>query len=203
MKDRKLLVFGSVVVVALLVVVASLALTFGERRRAERIVSVMQQIQVESDSRDHVIKATGSFERNADVEPPSGDQLGFVFNNRWLHYLRLASHVEFRAVITFKNGVVVDKRAWEIVSSTGCSAEIVESKRGFAIPVGFPVPANHHVVMWPDTSGRYVTRIQVQNDDTYPEDSRRADWHFDLSCMTRLGSGCRDARVMLPGAASQ
>src|SRR5437660_12382243 len=89
-------------------------------------------------------------------ELPPGDQLRLVFHNKWLHRLRVAPHVEFRATVVFNNGVAADKRAYEIVSATGCAAEVVERKRGFGIPDGFPVPPKHKVVALPDKSGQRV-----------------------------------------------
>src|SRR5262249_63497 len=120
--------------------------------------------------------------------------------NRWLRRLRLAPHTEFRVTIAFDDEVVTDKRAYEIVSTTGCAAEVVEKKRGSGTPSGFPLPPSHRVLFWPSASAGNVTRIRIENDDTYGEKERQNDWEFDLSCMTRIGGGCRDARLMLPNA---
>jgi hypothetical protein len=193
-------------IVCLLVVIgASIVFLFGiledrhQRRQAEQLLQVLQQVRVGSTDRATVVQMVRPFPQYLEELPP-GDQLTFVFYNKWLHRLRLAPQVVLRATVVFNDGVVVDKRAYEIVSTTGCAAEVVERKRGFGIPDGFPVSPKHKVGAWPDNSGQRVTRIRIENDDTYGEKERRNDWTFDLSCMTRIGRGCRDARVMLPNA---
>jgi hypothetical protein len=202
MKNPRRIVF-----VAGLLVVLGVAIVFAlgilqdhrQRGQAEQLLKVLQQIRVGSTDRATVVQMTSPFRRYQDVSS-GGDQLNFVFFNDWLHRLRLAPHVEFRVTINFNGAVVVDKRARQVVSTTGCAAEVVESERGFKVPSGFPIPPNHKLVAWPDASRQHVWRIRIEDDNTYGETQRRDDWRFDLSCMTKIGPGCRDARVMLPNA---
>jgi len=143
--------------VALLIVIGiSIVFSFGifhdyhQRRQAEQLLNVLQQVQVGSTVRATVVQMTSPFQRYADVFH-AGDQLNFVFYNKWLHRLRFAPHVEVRVWIAFNDaGVVVDKRAWELVSTTGCAVEVVERKQGVGLPKGFPIPPNHKVIGWPD-----------------------------------------------------
>jgi hypothetical protein len=196
------------IVVICLLIVFSVAIIFTvamlhdhrQRAQADQLLSVLRQIRVGSTSRATVVSMTTPFRHNVDALP-SGDQLRFVFYNKWLHRLGLAPHVEVRVAISFDGGIVVDKRAYVIVSTTGCAAEVVERKRGAKVPGGLLIPPPHNVVAWPDASGRNVTRIRIENDDTYGEAQRHNDWTFNLGCMTKIGPGCRDARVMLPNAA--
>ena len=174
-----------------------------ERRQAEQLLILLDQIRVGSTDRGTVVRLTLPFREYMEHVPPAdqSNYLGFAFQNEWLHRLRLAPPTEFRAGITFNSGVVVEKWASEFVSTTGCAATVVEGKRGFRVPSGFPVPPNHHVVAWPDASRQHVWRILIKDDDTYGEAEGRNDWSFNLTCMTQIGAGCRDARAMLPDAA--
>jgi hypothetical protein len=201
---------GIVRIVALVALLGALStVLFGilqdrhQRQQAEQLLILLDQIRVGPTDRGTVVRLTLPFREYMEHVPPAdqSDYLGFAFQNEWLHRLRLAPHTEFRVSITFNSGVVVEKRAWEIVSTTGCAATVVERKRGFGVPSGFPVPPNHHVLAWPDASGQHVWRIRIDDDDTYGEAQRRNDWLLNLTCMTHIGAGCRDARAMLPDAA--
>src|SRR5262249_33333959 len=139
-----------------------------EREQAEQLLTVLRQIHVGSMDRSTVVQVTHPFSRYVD-EVPVGQQIRFVFYNRWLRRLRLAPHTEFRVTIAFDDEVVTDKRAYEIVSTTGCAAEVVEKKRGSGTPSGFPLPPSHRVLFWPSASAGNVTRIRIENDDTYGE----------------------------------
>jgi hypothetical protein len=167
-----------------------------ERWRAEQLLITVQRIEVGTMHRGDVLRLTAPFRSHTDVM--AQDQLEFVFYNRWIHKLKLAPHSEFRIWITFnKDGVVVEKKAWELVSDSGCTAAVSEVLRGYDVSEGAPIPPNHQV-FWSDRFEDRLRRLRVQDDNTLPESQRVSDWKFSLNCMTRIGSGCRDARTMLP-----
>jgi hypothetical protein len=166
------------------------------RGRAEQLLATVQRIEVGTMHRDDVLRLAAPFRSHIDVL--TQDQLGFVFYNRWINKLKLAPHSEFRIWITFnKDGIVVEKRAWELVTDSGCTAAVSEVLRGYGVSEGSPIPPNHQV-FWSDRSEDRLRRLRVQDDNTLPESQRAKDWKFSLNCLTRIGSECRDARTMLP-----
>ena len=135
---------------------------YQERWKAERLLGVIQQIRVGSSDHASVIQMTLPFRQyRSSSEYRPGDELAFFFQNKWLHRLRLAPAAGFRVEITFIGGIVVDKRAWVMVSTTGCVAEVNERKRGFGSPDGLSSPPSHSVHASPDGSGRHVGRTSV------------------------------------------
>lgn len=180
-----------------LVFLFAIASAYNERRQAERFLLVLEQVRVGSTDRANVVRITGPFLDHMDAS--TQDQLGFVFYNKWLSRLKLASHAEFRGWISFKDGLTVQKSARELVSSSGCVATVQERIRGYGILTGVPLPPNHQVA-WSDVPPQQYRRIRIENDTTYADDERRKDWQFNLGCLTRIGRGCSDARTMLPNA---
>lgn len=190
---------SAIIAIAILVICTFLSVLLHaryERGRAEQLLTTVQRIEVGKMHRADVLQLTAPFRGHIDVL--TRDQLGFVFYNRWISTLKLAPHSEFRIWITFnKDGTVVEKRAWELVSDSGCTAAVSEVLRGYGVSEGSPVPPNHQV-FWSDRFEDRLRRLRVQDDNTLPESQRSSDWKFSLNCMTRIGSGCRDARTMLP-----
>jgi hypothetical protein len=82
-----------------------------------------------------------------------------------------------------------------LASGTGCAVSIVEDQHGYGI-VDEIEPKEHtdrHVFV--SSHKTTPSRISVYDDNTVEEIQRRADWNFNLLCLTRFG-GCTDARAM-------
>lgn len=182
--------FGSVVV----------SRAYLARRRAEQLLAMLKGIQVGRTSRVTALEMMRPFMgHGSETANGNSSQLAFAFDNDGLFFFRVAPYTEFRAMITFKNGIVVAKQAREFQPKSGCGAKVKEEIRGFGFaqgvaPEGYPSHVVHGEV--PDFAGK-TKRITVEDDNTYDETRRQADWSFDLSCMTQF-RGCDDARMMLP-----
>ena len=196
---------SALIAMALVICLGAVAHAYHERTQAERFLAVLQKIQVGTTDRATVIRMTSPFSSHREEYVRDEPQLEFLFYNEWLSRLKLATPAEFRANVTFKDGVVGSKQAWEAVNASGAAARVRERKRGFGYADRIaPGDRPNHFVRWedhwPQIAPEKVRRILIEDDDTYPESLRQKDWAFDLSCMTRLGSGCWDAHFMLPNA---
>lgn len=203
MRKRRNVIFPASFVILTIVVSAillGLLQAYRERTQAQRMLGVLQQIQVGITDKATVLQLTSPF-RDHMVSRSTKDQLGFAFYNRWLGWLGLAPYAHFWVRMDFEDSVVVLKSASEMVSNTGCVASVQESKKGLFIPNGFR--STNHIVAYSDLPPQQFVRIRIENDVTYDEAKRRKDWNFDFSCMTTIGTGCSDARKMLPDATSE
>lgn len=180
--------------------VFAMSRTHIEKRRAERFLSVLQNIRVGSTNRVAVLKMTAPFRNNVseDVDGRGRKRLSFVFDNIWLARMKLAPYADFRGWVEFKDDVVIFKTA-RVLSDSGAVANVTEEKRGQGLENGDLEP--NHVVRGLDKNfpNSPTRRILVNDDDTFPETMRRQDWVLNLDCLTRF-SGCADARLMLPNA---
>jgi hypothetical protein len=195
-------ILSSVLLCATGLAAVAIGHAYYQRQEATKLLRVLQQIQVGKTDQATVIKLTEPF-RNARQEAHREEgiaEISVVFFNEWPVRLKLAVPAEFRAYVTVKDGVVVEKYAREATWFYGCVGSVKESLRGFHQPNDRP----NHIVYWghhaPQIAPGELRRIRIEDDDTYPQIKRHEDWNFDLSCMTRLGKGCRDTRTMLPNA---
>jgi|ERR1022692_624441 hypothetical protein len=174
-----------------------------QRIRTERFLAVLSQIRVGLTDDATAVRLTERYPRQWTESSNGGQkQLGFYFDNRGMYLLRLAPYTEFRASITFKDGLVVRKNAGVGVGDyagglpgIGWFAWVTESVRGFGFaddvaPKEYP----NHIVR-----GGAARDTTIDDDNTYPEAERHRDWAFNLACLTRLG-GCPDSRLLLPNA---
>ena len=178
-----------------------------QQLQAKRLLAVLSEIEVGVTDKASVVRLTKGL-RGEWMESSNGEQedLGFYFHNRGMYLLRLVPNTEFRAYITFKNGLVVRKHASEGVGDyvgglpgIGCFAWMTETARGLGElgPVDNVTPDHdpNHVVYGGDR--RDTT---IWDDNTYPREDRDRDWGtLDLSCFTRFG-GCQDSRLLMPKA---
>ena len=174
------------------------------RWRAQQFLAVLGRIQVGTTKADTVLEMVRPF-RGYMPSATNNDhlQLGLNFDNHGLVQVKLAPYTEFRALITFRDGVVVEKQAREFQAASGCVAKVDEKLRALEFSTGiapndFP---NHVVHSVPLNFPELARRVSIEDDTTYGEAQRHDDWNFNLSCMTRF-RGCADAREMLPDARS-
>lgn len=209
-RRREVVLTARLILVAFLGVCFFVVLdTFHERWLARRALNALQKVEIGSTSTDVALELMKPFRSHSreflSYNPP---QVHFAFGNRLLSTLRVAPNAELRIQITFSHDVVVEKRAWELASASGCSAQVTERMRGHGFPSGVAPTEqpNHRVLFGPFSSEvvreapNSVWHIRVEDDETYPARLRREDWDFNLSCLTRIGRGCWDAREMLPRA---
>jgi hypothetical protein len=182
------------------VVLISILFAYHERRQAERLLSSLNEVRVGTTNQVTAIQATEGFRRyRTEYSGPDIKQIQFLFNNIGINWLRLARYTEFRVYLTFKDGILVGKYAVEAVPSTGYSASVEETVRGFGFVDGV-APAQHpnHIVLGATRNAQGVSkRIIIRDDNSYGDAGRRQDWEFNLACLTRFG-GCGDARLFLP-----
>lgn len=192
------------------VVIAGLALVAGvvaisvlsahlERSHAERFLAALNEVRVGTTNKSALLEATAAFRGHRREHSDSGaQQIEFLFNNAGLYWLRLAPYTEFRAYVTMKDSIVVEKYAVEAVPSIGCNASVDETVRGFGFVDGV-APAEHPNHMILGGGQAPSKRIIVRDDSTYGDAERRQDWDFNLACLARFG-GCGDSRLLLPHA---
>jgi hypothetical protein len=193
---------AAIIVVILLlpsILLLGISQAYLARWRAERFLAMLEHIQVGTTKRDAVLEMSRPFRGYMPEATNSNPlQLGFNFDNHGLVMLHLAPYTEFRASITFTDGVVVEKQARVFQASSGCGARVDEKVRGLEFSGGVaPNDYPNHIVhgVSPNSSG-LVRHISIEDDNTYGAVQRRADWDFTLSCMTRF-RGCADASLML------
>lgn len=188
---------GSVLLMLLAAFLFCVSQAYREKHQAERFLGALRQIRVGSTDRDAALRMTRPFRKHMDegIDGAGLPVLSFAFDNLWLGRLKLAPYTDFRAWITLRNDVVVEKRARMFASGSGCGVSVVEDVHGYGI-VDEIEPNEHsdrHVfVSSPNTT---PSRISVYEDNTVEEAHRNADWNLNLLCLTRFG-GCTDARAM-------
>ena len=208
-KIRKVAYLTVSVLLAVALLSVSIAITqaYCERWKAQQFLTVLRQIRIGSTDKASVIRMTDRFRSDRqEYEGENKTELGFLFYNGWATQLKLATPVEFRAALTIKDGVVIEKWAREASWAFGSVGAVREFSREIRYHNKTDLKQYpNHVVHWeqhpPQFAPDKFRRIHVEDDDTCPELQREKDWNFNLSCMTRLGRGCGDAREMLPNVA--
>jgi hypothetical protein len=186
----------------LIIVLLGISQAYLARWRAEQFLAVLEKIQVGTTKVDTAYEMVRPFHSYMpDTTNNNHLQLGLNFDNHGLVLLRLAPYTEFRVSITFMDGVVVEKQAREFQAASGCGARVDEKLRGLGFsggiaPNGYP---NHIIHSVPPDFPGIARHSSIEDDNTYGEAQRHADWNFNLSCITRF-RGCADARLMLPDA---
>ena len=201
MSRGRVILFAGTVVGAIVLGTFLFAVTqaYLDRRKAEQLLAVLQQIQVGSTDRARALQMVSPLRSHSEEWTDRGlPALDLSFDNRALAWLKLAPYTSFRASVVFKDGVVIKKHATEFVARSGYAASVTETKRalrfsGESAPSGYP----NHIVHQNWTAPTVARQIVIEDDETYGEVQRRDDWKFNLSCLTRF-SGCWGANMILP-----
>ena len=192
-----------------LLLLAGIAESYYERFQAQKLISVLSDIQVGATTESHAREITKRFSyfNHPDRYAISNTKVTsdyFTFENRAFRWLHLAPAKWTHISIEYANGIVRSKNAlyYEMPGYSGYVNEeiphtgtIMDAYR--AAENGRRLSVNHSEYIPPDLSD--CSMLIIHEDTTVPLARRQLDWQIDLSCMTSIG-GCRDARKVMRGA---
>lgn len=115
----------------------------------------------------------------------------FYFGNRWLWRVGLSPASRFGGGITAREGTISEIDL-ALVTDSAYSASVVEV---LATPNSTPYKVEGRRAL----SGATDFTMTVRLTSAASEELRRKAYNFNLTCLTRL-DGCKNARLMLPGA---
>jgi len=186
--------------IAVIVSVAYCAARF-EQNRADRLIGLLSNVMPGVTSQESIktmFESKSFLTGNSNVcqkyHMRNCDQ--FVFTNKLLAFLHIASSKQVWVTLDYRNGVVVSKSV-QFAEDPRIGAVTRQLLRDIGpLPVGAATSSRTITVAIADSQNAIV---KVYDDESVSTDQRQRDWQVDLSCLSRIGA-CSDPRVILPGA---
>jgi hypothetical protein len=187
------------VVMFLLGIFLGTAFVMYQRWQAGRMLALIQKIRIGVTTEAEFVKSTKGFFPFA---APPGDW------NRQGPTTEFDS--EYRAPwelvqfgVRFERGLAVERDGLFFTQGRGhpdAGAVVRERLSGDADVIGLQSKNISHHEAFARRAGKPGTafsRISIEDDELAPDADKKADWDFNLNCMTRIG-GCHDSREILP-----
>lgn len=175
--------------------------TYYEKRQAQRLIHSLQYLRVGVTTEQEALNIFSAFHpdeqrmggriKDFHVEGP-----GYSVSNSRMVLLHLEPPATFSISLFFYQGILVAKNAGLDRSKDGicCSVEVSEATEEFST---LPPAMMPHGLYLEERGDGTAGLILVHIDNHASEDTRKAAYNFNFSCLTAI-SGCKDANELLP-----
>ena len=171
---------------------------FYQRWQAGRMLALIQKIRIGATTEAEFVQSTKNF---FPLSAPRGDwdrqgattEFDSEYRAPW-------GLVQFE--VRFERGLAVERDGLLFTQGRGhpdAGAVVHERLRGDAYASGLQSKNISHHEAFAQRAGKPGTefsRISIEDDELAPDADKKADWDFNLNCMTRIG-GCHDSREIL------
>ncbi|MBB5066703.1 hypothetical protein [Granulicella mallensis] len=188
---------------AFVLLLIGIAESYYERFQAQRLISVLSNIQVGITSESQTKELTKQFSRyhvHFDQNQVRTDSDQYGFTNPAFQRLHLAPVTDIWITIDYREGMAVGK-TFESFTAPRHGISVVEVvKHGDAFLRKVAPPGRIVTVSGYETSPRFI--LWIEDDASVPLSQRQKDWQIDLSCMTEIG-GCQDPNKLVRYASKE
>ena len=184
----------------LLAVVVDAAFQFYERWRVGRMLALVQQIRIGVTTEAQFLESEKTLLRYTGLHfvrdnQGSVTEISHTEYGPWLFNLHLAQWELVQVGIRFEGGLAIER--YGLFFTPGFvhpESAVMVHERVHGRPGS--MSSFHHLAYF-EKWGNPGNRIRVEDDEQAPDSDKRADWDFNLACMTSI-AGCYDSHEILP-----